>query len=303
MRRAAQAVIDELDRARRSSSRASRAGRVAEARATWSCCRRSRRCCGSPRRARRSSATTASRLSRTFFPRKRARITHAPIGVDRGDLAGRRAVRPAARRRRDRADGRQRGRAQAVAVRVPVRRADRARRSRAPGCPRGCCGSSTAGRRPAGRSSTRAVDQVRLTGSADVGREVGEACARALKPATLALAGNDPMLVLERRAARARGRRRGVGRVRERRAGGRVDRARLRRCRRCTTGSSPASSRGARALRVGDPLDAADRGRAADDAPSAPTRVRVADRRRGRRAARRCTAAATGRARTSRPPC
>jgi succinate-semialdehyde dehydrogenase/glutarate-semialdehyde dehydrogenase len=41
------------------------------------------------------------------------------------------------------------------------------------------------------------VDQVRLTGSIEVGREVGEACARALKPSTLALAGNDAAIVLE----------------------------------------------------------------------------------------------------------
>jgi acyl-CoA reductase-like NAD-dependent aldehyde dehydrogenase len=40
------------------------------------------------------------------------------------------------------------------------------------------------------------VQQVRLTGSAEVGREVGEACARALKPSALALAGKDPMIVL-----------------------------------------------------------------------------------------------------------
>jgi acyl-CoA reductase-like NAD-dependent aldehyde dehydrogenase len=40
------------------------------------------------------------------------------------------------------------------------------------------------------------VDQVRLTGSPAVGRKVGAACARDLKPSTLALTGTDPMLVL-----------------------------------------------------------------------------------------------------------
>jgi succinate-semialdehyde dehydrogenase/glutarate-semialdehyde dehydrogenase len=40
------------------------------------------------------------------------------------------------------------------------------------------------------------VQRVRLTGSAEVGREVAEACARALKPSSLALAGKDPALVL-----------------------------------------------------------------------------------------------------------
>jgi succinate-semialdehyde dehydrogenase/glutarate-semialdehyde dehydrogenase len=40
------------------------------------------------------------------------------------------------------------------------------------------------------------VDQVRFTGSEEAGREVGEACARALKRSTLALSGRDPMIVL-----------------------------------------------------------------------------------------------------------
>ena len=45
--------------------------------------------------------------------------------------------------------------------------------------------------------AARGVRQVRLTGSTPVGRAVGEACARALKPSSLALVGKDAMLVLD----------------------------------------------------------------------------------------------------------
>jgi acyl-CoA reductase-like NAD-dependent aldehyde dehydrogenase len=100
------------------------------------------------------------------------------------------------------------------------------------------------------------VGQVRLTGSAEVGREVGEACARALRPSALALAGKDPMLVLadaplERTVAGAVwGAFANAGQ-----AGGSVERAYVAR-----SVYEPFVARvvaAARALTVGDPLDPA----------------------------------------------
>jgi acyl-CoA reductase-like NAD-dependent aldehyde dehydrogenase len=98
------------------------------------------------------------------------------------------------------------------------------------------------------------VRQVRLTGSAEVGREVGAACARALKPATLALAGKDAMLVLadaalERAVAGAVwGAFANAGQ-----SGGAVERAYVARA--VAEPFLAGVVAGARALRVGDPLD------------------------------------------------
>ena len=84
-------------------------------------------------------------------------------------------------------------------------------RVRARGPARGAAADRPRRRRRPGRALVESpVDQVRLTGSAEVGREVGEACARALQAAaTLALAGKDAVLVLadaplERAIARRR---------------------------------------------------------------------------------------------------
>ena len=64
------------------------------------------------------------------------------------------------------------------------------------------------GHTDAGRRARRAppVAQVRFTGSARAGREVGEACARGLKRSVLELDGKDAMLVLADANVAARGR-------------------------------------------------------------------------------------------------
>ena len=136
------------------------------------------------------------RLSRTFFGRKRARVTHAPIGVV-AVIAP--AAEPFAQPLGDVAIALMAGNG-VVLKPSPFACLCGERIARVfarAGLPEGLLrvihgGSDT------GRALVESpVDQVRLTGSVDVGREVGETCARALKPATLALAGNDPMLVLE----------------------------------------------------------------------------------------------------------
>ena len=136
------------------------------------------------------------RLSRTFFARKRARITHAPLGVI-AVIAP--AAEPFAQPLGDVAIALMAGNAVvlkpspfACLCGEAIGRAF-ARAGLPEGLLRIVHGGSDTGR----ALVDSAVDQVRLTASPDVGRSVGEACARALKPATLALAGNDPMLVLE----------------------------------------------------------------------------------------------------------
>ena len=135
-------------------------------------------------------------LSRTFFPRKRARVTHAPLGVVAVISP---AAEPLAQPLGDVAIALMAGNA-VVLKPSPFACLCGERIGRVfarAGLPEGLLriihGGSATGR----ALVESAVDQVRLTGSADVGREVGEVCARALKPATLALAGNDPMLVLD----------------------------------------------------------------------------------------------------------
>lgn len=135
-------------------------------------------------------------LSRTFFPRKRARVAHAPVGVIAVISP---AAEPFAQPLGDVAIALMAGNA---VVLKPSPHAclvgERIGRvfARA-GLPEGLL-RIVHGGADTGRALVDAhVDQVRLAGSPEVGREVGAACAQALKPATLALAGNDPMLVLD----------------------------------------------------------------------------------------------------------
>ena len=135
-------------------------------------------------------------LSRTFFLRKRARVTHAPLGVIAVISP---AADPFAQPLGDVAIALMAG--NAVVLKPSPLAALCGERivhvfARA-GLPEGLL-RVVHGGSAVGRALVDApVDQVRLTGSADVGREVGEACARALKRTTLALAGTDPMIVLE----------------------------------------------------------------------------------------------------------
>jgi acyl-CoA reductase-like NAD-dependent aldehyde dehydrogenase len=134
-------------------------------------------------------------LSRSLFPRKRARATYAPVGVV-AVLAG--AADPFAQPLGDVAIALMAGNAVVLkpspAACLCGERIARvfARAGLPEGLLRVVHGGSVVGR----ALVDAPVDQVRLTGSVEVGRSVGEACARALKPATLGLAGNDPMLVL-----------------------------------------------------------------------------------------------------------
>ena len=173
---------DRRGRRAASSLLCARAGPPARrGRRRWSCCRRSRRCSGSPRTARGSSAGERVGFSRA----------HAS-----GQARARWTLRAARRRRRarrrppsrspqplgrvaGRADGRQRRRLQARR-RTPRSRASGSRAcSRAPGCPRASL-RVVHGHADVGGALVEApVAQVRFTGSPRVGRAVAEACARA----------------------------------------------------------------------------------------------------------------------------
>ena len=157
---------------------------------------------------------------------------------------GGRAVRHAAGRRRGRADGRQRRRAQALAARCRWAASGSRASSPAPGCPRGCCASSTATPTPAPRSSTRPWPRCASPARRAPGARSARRARAALKRAVLELGGKDAMLVLADADVAARGPRRGVGGVRQRRPVRRQRRARDRACARSTTASSPAVVRG-----------------------------------------------------------
>ena len=142
---------------------------------------------------------------------------------------------------------------------------------------------STAARRPAARSSTRAIDGVAFTGSAEVGRAI----ARKLhdgpfaRPALTEMGGKNPAIVaVERRPPE---RRRGRGALGLRALGPEVQRllARDRARRRCTTSSSSGSPSSAAALTLGDPSERdAFLGPVINEVSSARFETAVADARR-----------------------
>ncbi|HEV3001679.1 MAG TPA: aldehyde dehydrogenase family protein [Solirubrobacteraceae bacterium] len=134
-------------------------------------------------------------LSRTFFLRKRVRVTHEPLGVIAVITP---ASEPLAVPLGDVAFALLAGNG-VILKPAPLACLCGERVARAfarAGLPEGLLqvvhgGSATA------RALVKApVAHVRLTGSAEVGRSVGELCARTLRPATLALSGKDAMLVL-----------------------------------------------------------------------------------------------------------
>ena len=93
--------------------------------------------------------------------------------------SGERAVRHAAGRRRRGAHGRQRRRPQALAATCRCAASGSRASSPAPACPR-ACSRVVHGHTDAGAALVSApVAQIRFTGTARAGREVGEACARA----------------------------------------------------------------------------------------------------------------------------
>ena len=109
----------------------------------------------------------------------------------------------------------------------------------------------------------------------------GEACARQLKGSVLELGGKDPMLVLADADVAPRGRRRAVGRLRQRRPDAAPGSSASTSCARSPTASSPGVVAGAQRLTRRRPAALGDRGRADDLARAARDRAR-ARRRRGR---------------------
>jgi succinate-semialdehyde dehydrogenase/glutarate-semialdehyde dehydrogenase len=134
-------------------------------------------------------------LSPTFFLAKRARVTHAPLGVIAVITP---AADPFAQPLGDVAIALLAGNGVVLkpSPSVPLCGERIGRAFARAGLPEGLLRVVHGGSATGGALVDAPVDQVRFTGSADVGRSVSEACARALKPCTLALSGRDPMLVL-----------------------------------------------------------------------------------------------------------
>ena len=185
-------------------------------------------------------------LSRTFFLRKRARVTHEPLGVIAVISP---AAEPFAVPLGDVAIALMAGNG-VVLKPSPLACLCGERIARAfarAGLPEGLLqvvhgGSAT------GRALVEAPVDAGPAHRLGRGRaaSVGELSARALRPGDARAERQGRDARARRRADRARDRRRGVGRVRQRRAGRRVGRARVRRALAATTASSPASSRGRR---------------------------------------------------------
>ena len=135
-------------------------------------------------------------LSRAFFLRKRAQVEHLPVGVVAVVSP---AAEPLAQPLGDVAIALLAGNAVVLKPSpfacLCAERIGRlfARAGLPEGLLRIIHGGSATGR---ALVEEPGVHQVRLTGSAEVGREVGELCARALKPSSLALAGKDAMVLL-----------------------------------------------------------------------------------------------------------
>ena len=145
------------------------------------------------------------------------------------------------RRGRDRADGRQRRRAEAGQPDAAARRADPARLREGAACPRASCATVHGGGAVGDALAKSTAGKIFFTGSVEVGRKVGEVCAERLKGSVLELGGKDPMIVCADANLDNADLRRRLGRLRQRRPDLLGDRARLRRCARSPTASSRAS--------------------------------------------------------------
>ena len=192
-------------------------------------------------------------LSRTFFARKRVRVTHQPLGVIAVMTPG---SEPLAVPLGDVAIALMGGNG-VVLKPAPLACLCGERIARAfarAGLPEGLLQVVHGGSAVSRALIESPVARVRLTGSAEVGRSVATAAAQALRPTTLALSGKDPMLVLadapmERAIAGAAW----AAFANAGQAGGSVERAFVIRERydRFVSGVVARAS----ALRVGDPLD------------------------------------------------
>ena len=148
------------------------------------------------------------RRPRPADPRRRADQVHAAHAQAEEELlqlrADRRRRRDRAlelsvvdpvRRGRDRADGRQRRRAEAGVADAADRAEDPGGVRARPAFPRASCERSTAAAPSGRRWSSRPPGKIFFTGSVEVGRRVGEACARRMKGSVLELGGKDPQIV------------------------------------------------------------------------------------------------------------
>ena len=157
------------------ASRASRSPRATR----WSCCRRSTPCTGAPTTGPKILADEQIRYA-AGLPEDQARqFTYEPLGVVGVIAPVELPLVDPLRRGRDRADGRQRRRAQAGQPDAAARRADPGGRSRRPASPRAWSAPSTAAARSARRCASPRRAKIFFTGSVEVGRKVGEICAAA----------------------------------------------------------------------------------------------------------------------------
>ena len=162
-----------------SCSRASRASRGSSP-TRWSCCRRSTRCTGAPTTVRGSSPTSAIPYPQLMLKQKKSKFVYEPIGVV-GVIApwnypwsipfGEVAIALMAGN----------GVVLKPASLTPLIGQRIQECSSAPGFPRGWSRRCTAAARSARRWSSRRAGKIFFTGSVEVGRGVGEECARRMK--------------------------------------------------------------------------------------------------------------------------
>ena len=193
---------------------------------------------GDPRRRARPAAAA--------LPEAEARALHLRAARrGRRDRALELPVVDPVRRGRDRADGRQRRRAQAGVADAADRRSGSRRSSSAPGCPRASCGPCTAAARSARRSSSRA----RPRSSSPARSRSAAASARSararMKGSVLELGGKDPQIVCADANLAERDLGRALGRLRQRRARPARASSASTWCARWPTASSTASCAGA----------------------------------------------------------
>ena len=243
-----------------SCSSASRASR-APSPTRWSCCRRSTPCTGAPKAGPKILADEKIPMRQAFLTTQEQPLHLRADRRRRRDRALELPLVDPLRRGRDRADGRQRRRAQAGQPDAAARRGDPRASSRSGGAARGPGPRRPRRRRGRRRAANSSVGKIFFTGSVEVGRKVGEVCAEAAEGLGARARRQGPDDRLRRRRPRQRDLRRRLGRLRQRRPDLLGDRARLRHAR----GRRPlhrrrrprgASSCGRRPARVGRPRSA-----------------------------------------------
>ena len=162
------------------------------------------------------------------FRNKRSMIAYEPLGVVGSHKPLELPLLDPGGRDRYGRDGGQHSRAQAFRIHA----AGRATRSRrlfaAAGFPEGVLEVVQGDGSTGAALVESAVDKIFFTGSVRTGKKIAEVAASRLLPVVLELGGKDPMIVCEDAPVRAHGERRGLGRVRQLRAGLRLGREALR---------------------------------------------------------------------------